>query len=153
MKKTTEMGRENCPARPIRVSFAPLSRCALAFVSGFQEYDCDGFVTGCDGKCDGSSFRKYLINNNCDGVTAQNPGGSVAANLFFRIKWRKPAFLQKPGIAPFFGSECSNLLPVRTFRLKPGEIGARNLSNFWRISPGVYTPGGVWGGGQMEGWE
>src|ERR1700691_4132176 len=31
------MGRKNCLARPIRVSFAPLSRCALAFVSGFRE--------------------------------------------------------------------------------------------------------------------
>ena len=92
MKKTTGMGRKNCPAKPVRVSFAPLSRCATAFVSGFREYECDGLVirrrlamadrrfvtgrvTGCDGKCDGSSFRKYLINKDCDGVTAQNPGG------------------------------------------------------------------------------
>jgi hypothetical protein len=37
MKETTEMGRKNCAARLIRVSFAPLSRCALAFVSGFRE--------------------------------------------------------------------------------------------------------------------
>jgi hypothetical protein len=28
-----------------------------------------GGVTPCDGICDGLSFPKYLINNNCDGVT------------------------------------------------------------------------------------
>jgi hypothetical protein len=32
-----------------------------------------GDVTLCDGKCDGSGFRNYLINKECDGVTAQNP--------------------------------------------------------------------------------
>jgi hypothetical protein len=37
---------------------------------------CDGWVTVCDGKCDGFNFLNYLINNICDGVTAQNPKAS-----------------------------------------------------------------------------
>ncbi len=32
-----------------------------------------GPVTGCDGFCDGLAFRKCLMDNMCDGVTAQYP--------------------------------------------------------------------------------
>ncbi len=32
-----------------------------------------GPVSGCDGFCDGLAFRKCLMDNLCDGVTAQNP--------------------------------------------------------------------------------
>jgi hypothetical protein len=101
-----------------------------------------GHVTGCDDICDGSSFRNYLIDNKCDGVTAQNPGGSFAVSTLSWTKWRKTAFLQESGIAPFFNFGFSNLLPIRVFPLKPGDGKPRDFSNFWRISPG----GGVWGG-------
>jgi hypothetical protein len=44
---------------------------------GFGATSVTGQVTGYDGKCDGSGFRKDLIDNICDGVTAENTPGSL----------------------------------------------------------------------------
>ena len=49
---------------------------------------------------------------------------SSEANLFFREKWRKTAFLQEHGIAAFFKPESSNRLKVKIMRLKMNAIGA-----------------------------
>jgi hypothetical protein len=36
-------------------------------------------VKVCDGKCYGSGLRKHLIDKVCDGVTAENPGGTSSS--------------------------------------------------------------------------
>jgi len=58
-------------------------------------------VTGCVGKCYGLGFRKYLIIKECDGLTAQNPGGvgttsnSRHAFRIFRVVRGHPLLLDK----------------------------------------------------------
>jgi hypothetical protein len=132
---------------------APLSRCAFAFVSGFREYECDGFVirrrlamvdrrfvtggvTGCDGKCDGSSFRKYLINNICDGVTAQNPGGfRLRRNGYGATRWRDKGITESRKnrkIKRCLSFDC-NPLPSNLFEPKRETGVFRIIRNFLQV--------------------
>jgi hypothetical protein len=64
-----------------------------------------------------------------------------AVKLFSRTNWRKRSILQKVGIGSFFDPQNFNPFQVSRIRLKSNATGARNFSNFWRISPGVYTGG------------
>ncbi len=51
-----------------------VSACATAASEDRRAGLCDGYVPVCDGICDGSGFRKYLINSICDSVTARGQG-------------------------------------------------------------------------------
>ena len=92
-------------------------------------------------KAEGFTTTDLRISRTKTSLSHLCPSGLIRGQFFPGIRVRKTAFLQKRGIVQFFKSESLKLLQIRLIRLKTDANGARNFSNFWRISPGVVYGG------------